>query len=291
MATAGIVNRTTGGSVAGRRVQAKRAAAPPSRERRVASTSYEDLLRLLHHLLASESSVRRSDAAALALELAWLRAAELPKLVRIEELLAGGAALTAPGPMASSATPTPPPATPAPVTSPPAPRLAPPPAGTEARPRLVPTPPAEPAAPAPAPAPTPTPAGAEAPSVARFFEELALRRPTLAAQLGVAECSFDAGLLEIAYAPGDNLVASSLLRPANRSVLDAAVAAVFGAGARWRPRERAGIAGAPPAVAKPAAAQPAAAAREHPRVQAVLEIFGGSIATVADATEEPGEPE
>ncbi|HBL28041.1 MAG TPA: hypothetical protein DD490_14490, partial [Acidobacteria bacterium] len=58
---------------------------------------YENLLRLLHHLLQSEPLVRRSDAGALALEIAWLRAAELPKLLRVEELLAGGgAALPAP---------------------------------------------------------------------------------------------------------------------------------------------------------------------------------------------------
>ncbi|HLF55220.1 MAG TPA: DNA polymerase III subunit gamma/tau, partial [Thermoanaerobaculia bacterium] len=65
------------------------------------AAGYENLLRLLHHLLASEATVRRSDAAALALELAWLRAAELPKLLRIEELLAGGA--TASDPAASPA--------------------------------------------------------------------------------------------------------------------------------------------------------------------------------------------
>ena len=51
---------------------------------RVGAAGYENLLRLLHHLLASEGAVRRSDASALALEIAWLRAAELPKLVRIE---------------------------------------------------------------------------------------------------------------------------------------------------------------------------------------------------------------
>ena len=50
---------------------------------------YENLLRLLHQLLGSESTVRRSEAGALAVEIAWLRAAELPKLTRIEELLAG----------------------------------------------------------------------------------------------------------------------------------------------------------------------------------------------------------
>ncbi len=53
----------------------------------VCSHSYENLLRLSDHLLMSEPTVRRSEFALLALELAWLRAAELPKLTRIEELL------------------------------------------------------------------------------------------------------------------------------------------------------------------------------------------------------------
>jgi len=53
---------------------------------------YENLLRLLHQLLASEPNLRRSEAPFLALEVAWLRAAELPKLTRIEELLGGGPA-------------------------------------------------------------------------------------------------------------------------------------------------------------------------------------------------------
>ena len=53
---------------------------------------YENLLRLLQHLLAGEQMVRRSDNGYLAVEIAWLRAAELPKLVRIEEILGGGAA-------------------------------------------------------------------------------------------------------------------------------------------------------------------------------------------------------
>src|SRR5262249_5387341 len=53
---------------------------------------YENLLRLMNQLLASEETVRRSEAGALAVEIAWLRAAELPKLTRIEELLAGAVA-------------------------------------------------------------------------------------------------------------------------------------------------------------------------------------------------------
>jgi hypothetical protein len=128
------------------------------------------------------------------------------------------------------------------------------------------------------------------------------RRPTLAAQLAHAELAVAGDTLEIAYAPGDNLVASALARAANREVLDSAVASVVGAGARWRPLERAGArrtrsngAGATdgrgagqsddPAATATTAVRPgtAAAAPElvaHPRVQAVLEIFGGSVSGV-----------
>ncbi len=49
---------------------------------------YENLLRLLNQMLKSEELVRRSETPGLAVEIAWLRAAELPKLIRIEELLA-----------------------------------------------------------------------------------------------------------------------------------------------------------------------------------------------------------
>jgi hypothetical protein len=122
--------------------------------------------------------------------------------------------------------------------------------------------------------------------VERFQEELAARRPTLAAQLAHADLTVAGNTLEIANGQGDNLVASALARAANRDVLDSAVAAVFGAGARWRPRERAAAArpgngGAGPQGADPAAAADAAPGLvAHPRVQAVLEIFGGSVAGV-----------
>ena len=57
--------------------------------RTAAAAGYENLLRLLHLLLSSETIVRRADAPGLALEVALLRAAELPRLVRIERLAAG----------------------------------------------------------------------------------------------------------------------------------------------------------------------------------------------------------
>lgn len=58
--------------------------------RRVKPAGYERLLQVLNLLLASEAGIRRSEFGLLALEIAWLRAAELPKVVRIEELLAEG---------------------------------------------------------------------------------------------------------------------------------------------------------------------------------------------------------
>ncbi|HVS16001.1 MAG TPA: DNA polymerase III subunit gamma/tau, partial [Thermoanaerobaculia bacterium] len=60
------------------------------------AAGYENVLRTLHLLLGAEPLIRRSDAAALALEIAWLRAAELPRLVALEGLLAGGSLPAAP---------------------------------------------------------------------------------------------------------------------------------------------------------------------------------------------------
>ncbi|MDA8015886.1 MAG: DNA polymerase III subunit gamma/tau [Thermoanaerobaculia bacterium] len=51
---------------------------------------YRGLLQILHLLLASEATVKRSEFAGVALEIAWLRAAELPRVEQIEALLAAG---------------------------------------------------------------------------------------------------------------------------------------------------------------------------------------------------------
>lgn len=58
--------------------------------KQAAAAGYENLLRLLNLLLTSEMTVRRSEAAGLALEITLLRAAELPKLTAIETLLGRG---------------------------------------------------------------------------------------------------------------------------------------------------------------------------------------------------------
>ncbi|HEX9799700.1 MAG TPA: DNA polymerase III subunit gamma/tau [Thermoanaerobaculia bacterium] len=231
----------------------------------VAEAQYENLLRLLHHLLASEAGVRRSDAAALALELAWLRAAELPKLVAIEALLAGDDGAARPAP----------PAAPAKLRAAAAPRPAPPAA-------------AVPLAPSAQPPSIARAAGATTDALLRFREELSARRPTLAASLGAARLRHADGVLTIELPGDDPLGAKQLERASNRELLGAAAAATFGAGTRLRLVE------APPAAPGDAVAAPAAAsgdetpspAADDPRVQAVLDIFGGTVATVEPADDE-----
>jgi len=231
----------------------------------VAEAQYENLLRLLHHLLASEAGVRRSDAAALALELAWLRAAELPKLVAIEALLAGDDGAARPAP----------PAAPAKLRAAAAPRPAPPAA-------------AVPLAPSAQPPSIARAAGATTDALLRFREELSARRPTLAASLGAARLRHADGVLTIELPGDDPLGAKQLERASNRELLGAAAAATFGAGTRLRLVE------APPAAPGDAVAAPAAPsgdetpspAADDPRVQAVLDIFGGTVATVEPADDE-----
>jgi DNA polymerase-3 subunit gamma/tau len=257
------------------------------------AAGYENLLRLLHHLLASEATVRRSDAAELALELAWLKAAELPKLERIETLLGGGT----------------PPSAPRLRREPPAARPAPAPASakaaatTAAARRPAPTPEADRAAapelgtreterpPTPAPAAEPdanadaedAEADSNATRLARFRAELSARRPTLAAQLETATLAFADGELAIHLLADDAVAVKHLNRASNREMLANAVAAVFGAGARWRLVENARPAAPAPADAgrEEAAAELRAAVAGDERVQAVLDIFGGRVAAVA----------
>ncbi|HEV7503937.1 MAG TPA: DNA polymerase III subunit gamma/tau [Thermoanaerobaculia bacterium] len=250
------------------------------------ASGYENLLRLLSQLLASENIVRRSDTGALAVEIAWLRAAELPKLIRVEEILAGtyqpGAA-----PAARPAAAAPRPAPPAPA---PPPRSAPPP---EMAPRAsAPPTPATPSA-RPAPSPEPSAAPVSAPSMAApiasagrssdpvtaFKEETAKRKPNLGGFLdAVEDLRFEDGRVTLLAPNGDSYLRSRL--EANRPILEEAAAAVWGQGTRLEVRESKG---APPAAAE--AAKPARATEVEPAVQAVLEIFQGSR---VEAVEEHG---
>lgn len=253
------------------------ALALPAEERKALAAiarkaGYENLLRLLHHLLGSEGAIRRSEAGALALEIAWLRAAELPRLVAIERLLSGAPGDAAPGvpqapratPAAPASRPVPPPAAPQPIA-------------------LV-----RPIAPLP-PATDPPPAAETAPAassgVTSFIEKLVLRRPTLAALLeDPATLAWHEDERTLVVRPTSDFAASSLQR--NRELISAAAVAAFGEGAAVRfaaPDARAAAEASGPAAESRTAAQTAerkAQVAEHPRVQAVLEIFGGGVAQV-----------
>jgi DNA polymerase III subunit gamma/tau len=231
---------------------------------------YENLLRLLNQLLASEPVVRRTESGALAIEIAWLRSAELPKLIRVEQLLAGGslaAAAPRPAPAAQRSPSSPsspqsqPPRSSLPTSGEPAagaaspvttklktqagPAVAEPPA-TPAVP-AIPAAPATPAVPAPengrhhrqagtasagAAAAGTTAAGAAA--LQDFLEEVAARKQPLAAHLEqAAVLRFEAGRLLILLPAADAYLSSRLRQPANRETIAAAVAKVWGSEAAW----------------------------------------------------------
>jgi DNA polymerase III subunit gamma/tau len=226
------------------------------------ASGYENLLRLLNQLLTSEPLVRRSETGALAVEIAWLRAAELPKLTRVEELLvAGNVRLEAVPAAARSALGAP-------------------------RPNPAPAPPARPAAPQrpvrtesvpPRPAPASAPNSVSTPSrpadpLEVFFEEVGKSKPNLGGFLRAIEehVRFDDGRVAILCPKDADHLRARL--EANRQLLQAAAFIAWGPGARLdivESRE----APATAAAAKPAQVQEV---EQIPAVQAVLEIFKGS---------------
>jgi len=224
------------------------------------AAGYENLLRLLHHLLTSEQVVRRSDAGVLALEIAWLRAAELPKLARVEDILAGG---------------TPEPARPVPQAAPPVP--APAARRTESAAALAPAQ-VQPAAPPPASPPRDP--------VQAFLEAVKVRKPPLAAHLAEAEISLAEGELHLAVPAENTLLEGRLQQSANRQIVDDAAAAVWGPGIAWRTVRAAARPVPQTSAAAPEPADGSAVERgrvaANPQVQAVLDIFGGRVETVEE---------
>jgi DNA polymerase-3 subunit gamma/tau len=236
---------------------------------------YENVLRLLHQLLSSEALVRRSESGALAVEIAWLRAAELPKLRRVEEILAG----TLPAPAAQPSRSAPPAARPAPRPQP----VQPPPPPRAAAPR-----------PAPAPVPDPVPAipavqvsqpAAAGDPVQAFLDEVSRRKQPLAAHLSEAEeITFADGRLTIARMPGDTWLDSRLQQAANRQVIEESLAAVWGAGTPWRTVQGNG---SRRQEAEEQTRQAATAGVvENPTIQTVLDIFGGKVERVEERIRE-----
>jgi DNA polymerase-3 subunit gamma/tau len=257
------------------------------------AAGYENLLRLLHQLLSSEQVVRRSDTGVLALEIAWLRAAELPKLSRVEELLAGtlpAGASTPPSPSSPSSRPSqtaraeqataPAPQRTERSTAAPADPVPPSPRASAPQPPA----PAERSAPRPA-APAAAGATPAGDPVQAFLEAVSLRKPPFAALLSEAEITLVDGELRIAVSPEDPLLDARLQQGVYRQVVEealAAIATVGGSGLSWR-----AVRGAPRPKTEAAAPAGGAAAdhgraAENPQVQAILDIFGGRVETVEE---------
>jgi DNA polymerase-3 subunit gamma/tau len=247
------------------------------------ASGYENLLRLMNLLLTSEPIVRRSDTGALAVEIAWLRAAELPKLTRVEEILAGtnfaGAAGSAEGGRPAAA-PRPPVSAPAPPRSrapepppraaaPPLPQQQPAPKPAETAPRAEPPPPPRPAAPPP---------GRQGDPITAFKEEAGKRKQNIGGFLDAAEdIRFEDGRVTVFCPGGDTYLRTRL--DANRAILGEAAAAVWGPGTRLDILESRNAPKAPAAEAKTG---PAQQVEQSPTVQAVLDIFKGRIETVEE---------
>ena len=285
---------------------------------------YENLLRLTHLLLASEPTVRRSEVGGLAIEIAWLRAAELPKLTRAEALLGGGGggeAAKTPAPQRRQRAAAPPTRTAAPPT--PEPSAEPPPPKAEpARATGSEAPVAEttaPAAPAPGAAPPSPPPEEEPPlpepppelaqpdpaagngaadddpgRIQAFLEEVAKRKSALAARLDRTHPRIVDGVLELRIPAEDRSLARALARGANRGLLDQAVTVVWGEGQRWHPLEDHSLPAASPGGSEDvsaAAEQDEAlvdAVQSNPTVQQVLDIFEGTVEHVE--RQGPSEP-
>jgi len=299
-------------------------------------TGSENLLRILHLLLASEMTVRRSESGGLAAEVAWLRAAELPKVVRIEEILSGTAPSSTEEGSGSKAPPKrsrarkaksstepvkPQPVKQSPVKAPPAskPPAIQQPAGEdetetaetagateiakERKPRKSDSASAqakrEPtdeqtteaegatagnAAPSNGDGPVttaapPTPAASTTTGggTERLIEELGRRKQFLAAHLAEAESlELSDNRLVIAVPADDTWLEDSLQRDSNRKALEEAIVQVWGEGVTWSLKSS-GKPSAPTARSQGGATEDDI--MSDPGVQAVLELFGGTVET------------
>ncbi len=268
---------------------------------------YLDLLRLTQHLLSSEPLVRRCELPELALELAWLRAAELPRLVQIEELLRGAPPSSAQPPSEASGRSRPPldaapPSTPRASASQRAAVLVEPsPDGREARPTLPGSPerPLDPSEPSP-----PRPRGACEPSfpfegsvasgsapleignsggedraatLQQLLEQIMSRRPLFAAQLEKARLELTEDELRILPLPDDTLLLASLSKPTNLELVEQAAREVLGRTVQIRCQGQ---------LLQPESEGPnrkqtdLEAVTRHLKVQEVLEVFGGQVVDV-----------
>lgn len=291
----------------------------------VSEVSYEALLQLSQLLLTGEPTVRRSEYGLLAVEITWLRAAELPKITRLEDLLSGRVPADLPPEIARAAqratAPAPKPKPPV-EEPPPEPRIEEPPhIGEPEEP-----PPVEHAA---EDAAEDIPEGtAEAPSfgaghIGRLRDRLA-EKPALAGYFNHDDgprLSFDGTTLVIES--GDPLLANALARKTNQTFLTDALTTICGQGANYEIRRGGGSRTPPKDTQKKAAAEVPAnepssktkptkprktltakpprtappsppsedtsSATDHPAVQAVLELFPGAIQGIEEKNQENDE--
>ncbi len=233
------------------------------------TAGYENLLRILNQLLTSEAVVRRSEAGTLALEVAWLRVTELPKLTRIEALL--GQQSAADGSAAEA------PPEPENITGPAGKKNS---SSSATGARAV-AKPADAVDPDRAPHEGAPEEDSSEQRLRSFIEQVSRSKQPLAAHLADAhKLIFADGELLIHTSPDDPWLRNALRRGNNRLVLEDCLTATWGPEARWRLKD-----GLVPAAEKPpsAPAEPNPAL-QHPTVQAALEIFGGT------AHAEDGEP-
>ncbi len=185
------------------------------------STPYGSLLRILTLLLEGDGSVRRSDVPVLALEVLLLRLAEMPRLVAIEDILAG----RMPGPSVPVAE--------APPQRAPTPSQAPQPPAPTPRPAA----PASPAVPAAEPAfeglaPLDLTPDRPADPVATFRAAVDHAHTQLGAVLEDADVVVSGNIVTIRLHQADPKMAARLREPNMGKVLEKAAVSILGKTAR-----------------------------------------------------------
>jgi DNA polymerase-3 subunit gamma/tau len=244
------------------------------------TTPYSTLLRVLTLLSEAEGMLRRSDVPSLALEVLFLRLAELPRLVPIEEILASGASFPLPA-SRPAVPPTPAPVRPQPAPPPAGPRPAP---AVADAPRFVGLTPLEVAEPEPE---------TVADSITAFREAVEKRHSNLGAALEDVSVSIEGKSVRLVLDPPSPPLAKRLGEPAMKRVLDEAALAVLG------PKAHVTVESAEPAggdlTAAAATADTGKLERENlknraaadERVRKILDLFDGEIADVKPDERKP----
>jgi DNA polymerase-3 subunit gamma/tau len=244
------------------------------------TTAYSTLLRVLTLLSEAEGMLRRSDVPSLALEILFLRLAELPRLVPIEEILASGGSFPMPAPRAV-APPSPAAAAPRPAAPPVEPPAA---APVPDSPRFIGLTPLEAVEPEPE---------AVADSISAFREAVEKRHSNLGAALEDVSVSIEGKTVRLVLDPPSPPLAKRLGEPAMKKVLDEAALAVLG------PKAHVTVESAEPAggdlTAAAATADPGKLERENlknraaadERVRKILDLFDGEIADVKPDERKP----